>query len=518
MDWGGRSDWDAFRQDDPLGGGSFGGVSIPDMYSYGSRQSSGWGMDYDPTYGRSSMGYDPTSNFSWSLISSNIDSYLEREYPELYRFDSGSVNFGHGAAGDVSQNPGFAGGNFNKDPRVFDEIASAAAQFGVPANLLKSMIARESTGDWERDGFRTPMVRPNDRILPYVGIFESTAAAWGYDFNQMVGNRALQIEAMASGLRRLYDSVGEQYGWEGVISTYYSGDPTGAYTPGDSYQHGTTKVYTSQVMNWWRAEDAWTQANGGVLYDPNHAGMFGGEGGDRGPVTAVEATWGGRDFGLTQHHGNTGAWVQQNPGMYDYSYSLLGYLGHPGIDVGMPIGTDLFSPVSGTVIVAGGSGSFRHDPSGNAPQTGELRIRLDNGHEVILGHMAGVQVVVGDRVQPGQRVGVSGYAGSGPHLHLEYRVPRADGSWAAIDPYEALGGSFTGSFSGQSQGAGYSRPQTFQELLRAGASGGVIYGGSEFSGGTPNTWGGFLRDQMMRSSSQSSTTARSGASRGTRFS
>lgn len=501
MDWGGRTTWDSFRQGDPLGGGSP-DWSLPEMYSYDSRQSSGWGMDYDPSYGRYSAGYDPVSNYSWGLISSNIDSYLQSEYPELFQFDSGSVNYGEGTGGDVSRSGNL--GRFHEDPTVYGEIQQAADKYGVPANLLKAMIARESSGHWGAgvsdngpydNTSLTWLSSRNQWIAGYTGITEAAATAWGYNIHDLDGNRALQIDAMANGLRRLYDDVGGQYGWEGVINTYYSGDPTGLTTPGDSYQYGTTAVYTNQVMAWWKAEDAWTVQHGGSIWDESNMSFYGEEG-DRGPVTTLEAVWGGQDFPVTQQHGNTGWWVQQNPRMYAYSYELLGYLGHPGTDIGMPIGTDIFTPVGGTVIADGGTGSFRYDPSGNAPKTGEIRIRMDNGHEIIFGHMAGIQVDIGQRVQPGQRVGVSGSAGSGPHLHLEYRVPRDDGSWAAIDPFEALAGTFTGSFSGQSAGAGITRPQTFQELLRAGASGGTIYGGSEFSSGSPNTWNAFLQQAM----------------------
>ena len=80
------------------------------------------------------------------------------------------------------------------------EIRRAAEVKGVPANLIKSMINRESSGNWERDGERTPYIPGREyagRILPFVGIFEVTASSWGYSFNQMIGNKYLQVEAMA---------------------------------------------------------------------------------------------------------------------------------------------------------------------------------------------------------------------------------------------------------------------------------------------------------------------------------
>jgi outer membrane lipoprotein SlyB len=92
-----------------------------------------------------------------------------------------------------------------------------------------------------------------------------------------------------------------------------------------------------------------------------------------------------------------------------------------GLDIGMAIGTPLRAPISGTVTRAGGTGAYLDDRLGNKPQTGELKIRRPNGHEVILGHMEHIAVRMGQSVSPGTYVGRSGTA-NGPHLHLEYRI------------------------------------------------------------------------------------------------
>lgn len=342
-----------------------------------------------------------------------------------------------GGGGDVSQNPGFAGGNFNKDPKVFNEIGAAAAKHGVPANLLKSMIARESTGDWERDGNRTPMVRPGDRILPYVGIFESTARSWGYDFNQMVGNRALQIDAMAKGLSILYQNVGDQYGWDGVISTYYSGKPDQSYTPPDSYQHGTTAQYVASIKDWWAQEDAWTKANGGSV--GTGGGLSGGAGGG-----AISTIWGGngeRDLSY-------GFGAPNDLGYYAYgaSYGMDGRA-HTGVDIPMNIGEAVVSPVSGTVVCGGtgvGSGADGGGCSAFADVmgrgAGRVEVQLDNGETVIFGHMSTSNFRPGQRVNAGDVIGEAGGMNGG-HVHLEWRV--RDGStssgWRIVDPMGKLG-------------------------------------------------------------------------------
>ena len=611
-DWGGRSTWDSFTQTDPLFGGSSDWASMPQMYSYDQRNSASNQMSYAPSYGQYGLGYDPSSSFSSWLIDQDINNWMFNpetgEYLHLLDFESGSVNTGGGFAGNVSQNPSF--GQFAQDPTVYAEIETAANKYGIPANLLKVMIARESSGHWgSGPGYDNTQLTwlgsRNQWIAGYTGITEAAATAWGYNIHDFAGNRALQIDAMANGLSRLYRSVGGQYGWEGVINTYYSGDPTGQHTPSDSYQYGTTSQYTSQVMSWWAQEDGWTEANGGQLYregssgmgspdtgawrqvnqwdsvvgqasssygvpanllkaiartssengnveiianpeayitrtaiilqagynqhgsweraarefyggdsvrawrhvnaywqelDASVSGLYGGPEGEMGPVTNISAVWGGIDgVTTTQRNGEVNEWtVGAGSGYYDYSTSVLGYANaHPGNDYGMPYNTRIFTPVGGIVEIAGGSGYYNDEAQMGRPQTGEIRIRLDNGHNLIFGHMAGIHVSAGDRVNPGQYVGLSGTAGSGPHLHLEYRIPdqSLSSGWRSIDPEDALRGAFSGTFSGRMEGAGISRPQTFAEMLRAGASGGTIYGGSTL-GATQNTWNSWLQSAM----------------------
>jgi len=200
---------------------------------------------------------------------------------------------------------------------------------------------------------------------------------------------------------------------------------------------------------------------------------------------------------ITQRNGEVNQWTTgEGAHYYDYSSSVLGYPNaHPGNDYGMPYGSRIFSPVGGTVILVG-SGFYNDERQMGQPQTGELRLRLDNGHELIFGHMAGIHVTPGARINPGQYVGLSGHAGSGPHLHLEYRVPdpAMSSGWRSIDPEEALRGTFTSSLSGNMTGAGIDRPMTFAELMKAGASGGTIFGGATI--GSANTWNSWLQKAM----------------------
>jgi hypothetical protein len=170
------------------------------------------------------------------------------------------------SSGLVEQTDGPAGGQMGQlcSPRGWAalnahnaEIGQAARAKGVPPNLLKSMINRESSGNWERDGSRVAKVgrfKPDgspNHILPFVGIFETTAAFWGYDFREMVGNKALQIEAMAT----IVAGLAKQYGGFDRAATVYFGGP-GALDDRFCDEFGMcSDEYTRKALTDWRALD-----------------------------------------------------------------------------------------------------------------------------------------------------------------------------------------------------------------------------------------------------------------------
>ncbi len=157
---------------------------------------------------------------------------------------------------------------------------------------------------------------------------------------------------------------------------------------------------------------------------------------DGGPVGPLATIWGGLDFPLSQEFGHTDFSVS-NPSMYSYGteYGLDG-LQHPGLDVGMPAGTWLYSPVEGTVKIAGGTPYFTFYGNGRLG-VGELLIRTDAGDEVVLGHMGAISVQAGQRVTVGQFVGLSG-GENGDHLHLEAREWQSTGGFLIVDPRDSF--------------------------------------------------------------------------------
>jgi murein DD-endopeptidase MepM/ murein hydrolase activator NlpD len=95
---------------------------------------------------------------------------------------------------------------------------------------------------------------------------------------------------------------------------------------------------------------------------------------------------------------------------------------HNGLDLAVPLNSDVFSPMDGVVssITTDGKG-------GN-----QLIIEHSNGYKTGYAHLNGFKVRVGDHVNKGQLVAFSGNTGNttGPHLHFTLR----DASGDLIDP------------------------------------------------------------------------------------
>ena len=111
---------------------------------------------------------------------------------------------------------------------------------------------------------------------------------------------------------------------------------------------------------------------------------------------------------------------------------------HNALDFAAPKGTAVHSPLSGQIIFAG------WDPNGAKTNGGfglHLRIRLDDGNYVILGHLSSIVagLKVGSRIRADQVLGGVGSTGNstGNHLHMEFRH-------AAWDPDSAF--NFTSLF------------------------------------------------------------------------
>ncbi|MGP6175057.1 M23 family metallopeptidase [Corynebacterium sp. A21] len=95
---------------------------------------------------------------------------------------------------------------------------------------------------------------------------------------------------------------------------------------------------------------------------------------------------------------------------------------HKGVDIANAIGTPIMAALAGTVIDAGPASGF-----GNW-----VRVQHDDGSIAVYGHMATIDVAVGQRVTAGQQIAGMGNEGfsTGSHLHFEIYPDGVN----AIDP------------------------------------------------------------------------------------
>lgn len=87
---------------------------------------------------------------------------------------------------------------------------------------------------------------------------------------------------------------------------------------------------------------------------------------------------------------------------------------HAGMDIDGERGDSIMAPANGTIVKAGWQGGY-----GNM-----IEIDHGNGLTTRYGHLAKVEVQVGDSVTRGQLIGLVGSTGrsTGPHLHYELRL------------------------------------------------------------------------------------------------
>ncbi|MDX3398114.1 M23 family metallopeptidase [Streptomyces sp. ME01-18h] len=113
---------------------------------------------------------------------------------------------------------------------------------------------------------------------------------------------------------------------------------------------------------------------------------------------------------------------------YQAGSSLWSSGSHTGIDFHASSGTSVHSVGVGTVVEAGWGGAY-----GN-----QVVIRMHDGTYTQYGHLSSIGVSVGQAVEPGQQIGVSGATGNvtGPHLHFEARTSPEYGS--DMDPVAYL--------------------------------------------------------------------------------
>ncbi len=161
------------------------------------------------------------------------------------------------------------------------------------------------------------------------------------------------------------------------------------------------------------------------------------------PTPSLSSIWNGADrqFGISQPYGPTEFSINEHPEWYAYG---LDYCpdwcasypngecppGHTGLDVAIPYGTKVFTPVEGEVICAGtnsaGCAAFscgwtaQGEFCEGLANAGRFELRLSDGSRLIFGHMSNITADIGQHLTPGDEVGFSGRY-NGDHVHVEYR-------------------------------------------------------------------------------------------------
>jgi cell wall-associated NlpC family hydrolase len=195
--------------------------------------------------------YQPVTN-RYVDQQTGLNGPIGNKYTQIQQ---GYQTQGYGAGGGQVGN---VGGNWAALDAHNNEIAQAASQYGAPANLIKSMLNRESSGNWARDNRVTTAYR-GQRMLPFVGIFESTAKSWGLNFDQMIGNKQAQIAGMA----KILSGLAQQYGgYENAAKVYFGGEQ--ALSGGFTDELGMdSNTYGSQAVQDWKWLDQQSGYTGG---------------------------------------------------------------------------------------------------------------------------------------------------------------------------------------------------------------------------------------------------------------
>jgi len=122
----------------------------------------------------------------------------------------------------------------------------------------------------------------------------------------------------------------------------------------------------------------------------------------------------------------TGGWVSPCPGPVTSGFGPRADGFHPGIDLGVPVGTPVLAAHKGRVLAAGPADGF-----------GQWVVLDHGGVQTVYGHLSAETVTVGQTVTTGQQIAVSGDTGqsTGPHLHFEVHV-----SGHPVDPVAVYAG------------------------------------------------------------------------------
>ncbi len=460
-------DWAS--QIDPLGD-RYDWTGPDPLYSYGRRPAAG--ISYDPP--ESGMTFEPESSLfsAGTQFQNDFDAWNAWAHPEQA---AGFPTTGQVNPGAISSPGGDWAPVDQWNTDILAAVQKVATDSGiyVPPNFVKSIMKLESGGD--PTSLSPAGAMGLMQVMPF----------WGPDLGLDLSNPTQNILAGVTILAQNYGlgnpNDPNDKSWEWAAKRYIG-------------LGGTDDFGTDANSYWKTVSQFWNDINGTA-----------GTGGTTPPPsggTSFRAIWGNIDAPITQEYGPTD-FANGNP-LYNYGadYTLDGKpMGHPGLDVGVVYGTNLYTPIGGTVVCAGtgwGTGVdgciayTNTDGGGNTvggDHQGRFQLQLDNGDMLILGHMSQVTVQPGQRLNPGDFVGKSG-GQNGDHVHVEYRklAPgQTTSGFLMVDPRQALQGNFSGSFGQAPTDStvfqAVPTAQTWTQFMRAGATGQGRLTGAATAGG-----------------------------------
>jgi murein DD-endopeptidase MepM/ murein hydrolase activator NlpD len=299
-----------------------------------------------------------------------------------------------------------------------DEAAARVSQdsgVAIDGDALQAIMMIESGGDARATSGAG--ARGLNQVMPF-HTDNPNYRQYGTDLYDPQTNLYYSAAILADNYKRWGD-------WDKAVAAYLGAiDANGNIAGGDPYTGVSGNQYVAMFnQNLQRIKSARAQRAGAT-----------------GSMAGVTPGYAGgsimQEFGPTEY-------AKNHPETYAYgnAYGLPGSQ-HPGVDWAVPLGTQVATPLGGTVYVVGndhGSGYYytntmsQSDPD----HSGEFAVMLDNGDVLILGHLSGINVQVGQKVTAGQLIGLSG-GSDGAHIHVEYRQRQGDGSYRIIDPRTVL--------------------------------------------------------------------------------
>jgi len=207
--------------------------------------------DYDHMAGQAVDGFSasystPSGSDQFSRFRPQTDN-VANQFVHKYLM-SGSNAFQNIGTGSEGGTAAVAGGDWSALDAHNKEINSASSAFGVPSNLLKSMINNESSGNWLRDGYRyTYLDARGYNILPFVGMTDPAVRSLGLDPQALIGDKQGQINAMAMLVKRLADQYG---GFDNAIKVYFRGEQALSGDIADENGLSSNNYYAKALNNW----------------------------------------------------------------------------------------------------------------------------------------------------------------------------------------------------------------------------------------------------------------------------